>query len=130
MTTVKTLGDESHSFSTVKKLVAEYRRKKESVENYELFDRHKDATTDKNGGLLSIMCDRRSLRIIARQIGTRFGAVQFFLTDIGGMSKVSATLAPRVLTKDQKKSGLDFSKYLLFLFEDDTGIIASSCKPK
>ena len=35
------------------------------------------------------------------------------------MSKVSARWVPRMLTKDKKKSCLDFSKYLLSVYEDD-----------
>ena len=35
------------------------------------------------------------------------------------MSKVLATWVPRMITKDQKKSRLDISKYLLSLSEDD-----------
>ena len=62
---------------------------------------------------------RRSLCYITRQIGISFGAVQSILTDILGISKVSARWVPRMLTKDQKKSRLDISKYLLFLYEDD-----------
>ena len=46
-------------------------------------------------------------------------AVQSILTDILGMSKVLATWVPRMITKDQKKSRLDISKYLLSLSEDD-----------
>ena len=66
------------------------------------------------------MYDRRgSLHEIARQIGISFGSVQFILTDILGMSKVSARWVPRMLTKDQKKNRLNISKYLLSLYEDD-----------
>ena len=66
------------------------------------------------------MCDRRrGLRDIARQIGMSFWAVQYILTDILGMSKVSARWVPRMLTKDQKKTRLDISKHLLSLYEDN-----------
>ena len=64
-----------------------------------------------------IMCDRRSLRDIAGQIGISLGAVQSILNNILGMSKVSARWVPRMLTKDQK-SRHDISKYLLSLYED------------
>ena len=68
-----------------------------------------------------MMCDRtRSLHDTTRQIGIRFGAVQSILTYILGMAKVSARWVPRMLTKDQKKSRLDNSKYLLSLYEDDS----------
>ena len=66
------------------------------------------------------MCDRRrDLRSIASEVGIRFGAVQKNLTDILGMSKVSAKWAPRMLTDDQKRSRLDISRYLLSRNEDD-----------
>ena len=115
----KTLGDESPSYSMVKKWAAEFRRGRESVEDYEWHP--KEATTDENVELVHrlIMFDRRrSLRDIAGQIGIRFGAVQYILTNILGMSKASARRVPRMLTKDQK-SRLDIPKYLLSLYEDD-----------
>ena len=70
-----------------------------------------------------ILCGRRrSLRDIARQIAISFGAVQSSLTDILGMSKVSARWVLRMLAKDQKKSRLGISKYFLSL-----GSYATSC---
>ena len=66
------------------------------------------------------MCDRRrNLRDIASEVGISFGAVQSILTDILGMSKVSARWVPRMLTEDQKRSRLDISRYLLSRYEDD-----------
>ena len=66
------------------------------------------------------MCDRRkSLLDIVRQIGISFGTVPCILTNILGIFKVSDRWDPRMLTKDQKKSRLDISKYLLSLYEDD-----------
>ena len=48
------------------------------------------------------MCEKgRSL--LARQLGTSFGAVQSSLTDILGMSKVSVRWVSRMLTKDQRR---------------------------
>ena len=43
------------------------------------------------------------MRDIARQISISVGAVQSILTDVLGMSEVSARWVPRMLTKDQKK---------------------------
>ena len=55
-----------------------------------------------------VMCDRRrDLQSIASEVGISFGAVQTILTDILGMSKVSARRVPRILTDDQKRSRLD-----------------------
>ena len=106
----KTLGDESPSYSLVKKWAAEFRRGRQSFEDYEWSGYPKEATTDKNVELVHslIMCNRRrSLCDTARQIGTSFGAVQSVLTNILMMSKVSARWVPRILTKDQK-TGLIF----------------------
>ena len=68
------------------------------------------------------MCDRRrDLRSKASEVGIRFVAVQKILTDILGMSKVSARWVPGMLTDDQKRSRLDISRYLLSRYEDDPG---------
>ena len=66
---VKTLGDESPSYSLVKKRVAEFRRGRESVADYEQSGCPEETTID-----------------IAGQIGTSFGSVYFILTDILGLS--------------------------------------------
>ena len=121
MTTIKTLGYESTSYSVVKKWAAEFRRGKQSVEDCELSGHPKEATTDKNIELVHslIMCEkRRSLRDIAWQISISSGAVQSILTDILGLSKVSARWVLRMLTKYQK-SWFDISKYFLSPYEDD-----------
>ena len=53
------------------------------------------------------MCDRRrDLRSVACEVGISFGAV---LTDILGMSKVTARWVPRMLTDDQKRTWLDIN---------------------
>ena len=45
---IKTLGDESPSYSTVKKWAAEFRIGRESMEDYEWSGCPKEATTDGN----------------------------------------------------------------------------------
>ena len=51
-----------------------------------------------------VMCvRRRDLQSIASELGISFGAVQSILTDILGMSNVSARWVPRMLTEDQKR---------------------------
>ena len=68
------------------------------------------------------MCDkRRDLQSIASEVGISFRAVQSILTDIFGMSKVSARWVPRMLTDDQKRTRLDIYRYLLSCYEDDHG---------
>ena len=84
----------------------------------------KDVTTDENVKVVHTldMCDRRGdLRCIASEEGTSFGAVQSVLTDILGMSKVSARWVPLMLTDDQKRIPINISRYLLIHYEDDPG---------
>ena len=52
-------------------------------------------------------------------MGIRFGAVQSILSNILGMSKVSARWVLRMLTNDQKRAWLDISRLLLSRYEDD-----------
>ena len=52
-------------------------------------------------------------------MGITFGAVQSILTNILGISKVSARWVPRMLTEDQKTSWLDISRYTSSRYEDD-----------
>ena len=64
----KTVGDESLSYSMVKKWAAKFSSGRECMEYYERSGQPKEATTDKNVELVHslIMCDRkRSLCDIA-----------------------------------------------------------------
>ena len=63
---------------------------------------------------------RRDLRRIVREVGIRFGAVKSILSDILGMSKVSARWVQQMLTDDQKRTRLNISKYLPSCYEDDS----------
>ena len=90
---IETLGKESPSYSTVKNWAAEFKMGRESVEDDGWSGRPKDATADENAKVVPtlVMCDRRQdLRSIASEVGISFVAVQSILTDILGMSKVSA----------------------------------------
>ena len=103
---METLGKESPSYSTVKKWLLNLGG---SIEDDERSGRPKEATTDENVEIVHslVMCDRRrNLRDIASEVGISFGAVQSILTDILGMSKVSARWVPRMLTEDQKRSSI------------------------
>ena len=62
---------------------------------------------------------RRDLQSIASEVGIRFGAVQSILANILGMPKVSVRLVSQMLTDDQKRTGLDISRYLLSRYVDD-----------
>ena len=66
MTTIKTLEDESPSYSMMKKWAATFRRGRENVDGYERFGRHKQASTDENVELVHslIICDRRRSLVI------------------------------------------------------------------
>ena len=58
------------------------------------------------------MCDRRrDLRSIASEVIISFGAEQSILTNILGMSTVSARGVPQLLTDDQKRIWLDISRF-------------------
>ena len=113
---METLEKESPSYSTVKKLAAEFKRRRESVEDDGRCGCPKDANADENVKVVHIlvMCDRsRDKRSIASEVAISFGAVQSILTDILGMSKVSARWVPRMLTDDQKRTWLYICRYLL-----------------
>ena len=59
------------------------------------------------------------MRSIAGEVGITFGAEQSILTDILGMSKVSARWVLRLLADDLKRNLLDISRYLMSCYEDD-----------
>jgi hypothetical protein len=54
----------------------------------------------------------------AKVMGISFGSFQAILTDVYGMSNVSARWFSRLLTCDQKRTRLDISRYLLSRYED------------
>ena len=119
---METLGKESAFYSTVKKWAADFKRGRESVEDDIRSGRPKYATSDENVKFVHtlVMCDRRrDLRSIASEVGISFGTVQSILTDILGMSKVSARWVLRMLTDDQKRTRFHISRYLLSRYEDD-----------
>ena len=63
------------------------------------------------------MCDRRrELQSIASEVD--FGAVLSILTNILGMSKVSARWVLRMLTDDQNRTWLNITRYLLSRYEE------------
>ena len=77
----------------MEKWAAEFRRGRERIEYDGLSGHPTDATADDNVKVVHtlIICDRRrDLRSITSEEGISFGALQSILTDILGMSKVSA----------------------------------------
>ena len=101
-----TTGKESLSYSTVKKWATEFKRERAAFEDDGRSGRPKHVIDNETFKVVHtlVMCDRkRYLRSIASEVGTTFGAVQSFLTDIFGISKVSARRLPRMLIDDQKR---------------------------
>ena len=98
--------DFMETLSTVKKLAAEFKRWRESVEDDGRSCRLKDATANENVKVVRtlVMCDRRrDLQSIASEVGVRFVAVQPILILILGMSKVLARWVLEMLTNDHKQ---------------------------
>ena len=62
---------------------------------------------------------RRNLRDIASEVGTSCGALQWILSKILGMYKVSARWVPRMLTEDQREVGSIFLGISCNCHEDD-----------
>ena len=121
---METLGKESPSYSS-EKWAAEFKRGREGIEDDGRSGRPKDATADENVKVVHtlVMSDRRrDLRSIASEVAISFGAVQSILSDILGMSKVSARWVPRMMNDDQKRIQLVISRYLLSCHEDDPAI--------
>jgi hypothetical protein len=82
----------------VKRWAAEFKRGSENIGDHDRLWRPKEATNDETAEAVHdlVMCDkRRDLRSIAREMGISFGSVQAILTDVYGMSKVSARWVPR-----------------------------------
>ena len=114
-------------YSTVKNGQQSSRGSK-SVKDDEWPGRPKDDTADENVKVVHtlVMCNRRrDLRSRASQMSISFGAVQSILTDILGMSKVSARWVPRMLTIGQKRTRLYISRHLLSRYEDNPGDLSS-----
>ena len=98
-----------------------FKRERESIEDDGRSGRPKDATADVNVKVAHILVmydSRQDLRSKDSEVGISFGAVQLILTNILGMSKVSARWVPRMLTDDQESFRLDISRYLLSRYED------------
>ena len=121
---METIRKETPSYSTGKKWAAEFNRGR-VLRMMDWSGLQKDATADENVKVVHTlaMCDRRrDLQSIASEVSIiSFWVVQSILTNILGISKVSARRAPRMLTDDQKRTQLDIYKYLLSCYEDNPG---------
>ena len=122
MMIVKTLGDDSPCYSTVKKWVVDFKRDRESIDNDKRIGRPKSATTCARGwgggGIhRMVMNDRRvNAKHIVENMGIIVGSVHIALTEILGISKQSARWMIRILTPDQKLNALEISRTLLARF--------------
>ena len=102
---VQTLGEDSPSYSTIKKWAAEFKRGRDSTEDDPRSGRPKTPTTDEQVDAIHRMVwdDRRlTVQQMAKTTGTSAGSVHASLTDTLGMSKLSARWEPRMLTPEQK----------------------------
>ena len=122
---INTLGDESPSYSTVKKWVAKFRRGRASMEDYERSGRPTDYYRRKRWACAQSdhAWQEKKPAWYSKTNRHVLGAVLSILTDILRMPKVSARWVPRMLTKDQEKTRLD----IVSLWRWPWGIYASSC---
>uniref|UniRef100_A0A3B5BAW3 Mos1 transposase HTH domain-containing protein n=1 Tax=Stegastes partitus TaxID=144197 RepID=A0A3B5BAW3_9TELE len=116
------LGEHSPCYSTVKKWVADFKRGRESTSDDPRSGRPKSATT--HGQVetihLMVMNDRRvTVQHIAESMDISVGSVHAVLTDVLGMSKLSARWVPRMLTPDQRLRRMEISRTLLDRFQAD-----------
>ena len=114
-----TLGDDCPSYATIKNWAAEFKRGRTSTKDEPRSGRPREVTNDSQIDHIHnmILNDRRiTLRYISHAVGISFGSVQFILSNILRMSKLSARWVPRMLTIDQKRSRLNISEELLARF--------------
>ena len=98
---VATLGDDAQALSNVKKWAAEFKRGRESLEDDPRSGRPVTATTQENIDRVyhMVMDDRRlTVNQIANAVGISRERVENILHNELGMSKVSASWVPRLLT--------------------------------
>ena len=119
---VSTLGDDAPALSTVKKWAAEFKRRRESLEDDPRSGRPSRATTQENIDRIHqmVMNNRRlTIRHLANVISISRERVKNILHNELGMSKVSTRWVPRLLTPDQKLTRLVMSEANLARFEAD-----------
>jgi transposase len=99
---IDTIRKESPSYSTLKTWAAEFKTGRAGIKDDERPGRQKEATNYESAEAVHdlVMCDRRQdLRSIAWEVSISFGSVQAILTDVYGISKVSARWVPRLTTR-------------------------------
>lgn len=119
---VATLGEDSLSYTSVKKWAALFKAGRQSTEDDARSGRPSTAVTGENVQAVEnlVMADRRvSVRNIAAETQMSVGSVETILHEHLNMSKVSARWVPRLLTPEQKQVRKETSHELLDLFNED-----------
>ena len=119
---VATLGDNAPALSTVKKLAAEFKRGRESLEDDLRSGRPSTATTQQNIDRIHkmVMDDRHlSVNYIANVMSISRERLENILHEELGVWKVLTQWVPRLLTPDQKLARPIMSEANLAAFEVD-----------
>ncbi|KYN18346.1 hypothetical protein ALC57_09342 [Trachymyrmex cornetzi] len=111
-------GDSAPSFATVKRWVAEFKRGRTSLADDECSGRPKTATiTDNIKEIHQMIMDNRRIKIRETAVGISKERFCHILTEGLSMRKLTARCVPRLLTLDQKRIRMNFSKALLERFK-------------
>jgi histone-lysine N-methyltransferase SETMAR len=113
---IKVYGDSSPSFSTIKKLAAEFKRGHTSLEDDPREGRPKSATTPEIIEQVHnmVLGERRmKVREIAETIGISKEHVEYIFHEELDMKKLCARWVPRLLTADQKCTRMKISEQCL-----------------
>ena len=108
------LGNESLSYSTVKKMGSREGRERALMMIDSLLAPNMPLLMKMSRTCTPLLCVIGGQRSIASKVGISFGAVLSILTDILGIQRLR-----RMLTDDQERNRLDISRYLLSHYEDD-----------
>jgi histone-lysine N-methyltransferase SETMAR len=115
----KVYGDSSHSFSTIKKWAAEFKRGRTSLEDDPRKGRPKSATTPEIIEQVHDMVSddgRIKVRENAETIGISKGRVGYISHEELDMKKLCARWVPRLVTADQKRTRMKISEQCLERF--------------
>jgi len=110
---IKVYGDSSPSFSTIKKLAAEFKHGHTSLEDDPHVGRPKSATTPEIiEQVHELVLDDSWMKVceIAETIGISKEHVGYILHEELNMKKLCTRLVPRLLTADQKRTRMKISK--------------------
>ena len=119
---VRIYGDTSPSYTTVKKLSAEFRRGRQSLEEDPRSGRPVEVTTDEMcSAVEAYVMENQRVKVaeIAHSMGIS-ATVETILHTKLGMSKVSSRWVPRMLTPQMKHTRVDACRELLDWYATDT----------